>query len=100
MMMTYQFMSTALKAKKVRHLRTTKPRLPTTTSSMAGTEPGEGTMTIQLKTKKKFGQRHLLGQTCLSIWRYLDQKLFLTEPKLNLILLICYSFEFVCVDCK
>ena len=76
MMMTYQSMSTAPKAKKVRHLRTTKPRSPTTTSSMAGTEPGVGTMTVQLKTKKKFGQRHLLGQTCLSIWRYLDQKLF------------------------
>ena len=76
MMMTYQSMNTALKAKKVRHLRTKKPRSPTTTSSMAGTELGVGTMTTKLKTEKKFGQRHLLGQTCLSIWRYLDQSYF------------------------
>ena len=52
MLMTYQSMNTAPKAKKVRHLRTKKPHSPTTTLSMAGTKPGVGTMTMQLKLEE------------------------------------------------
>ena len=49
---------------------------PTTTSIVTKTEPGVPKMTVQWKTEKKFGQRHLRGQTCLSISRFLNQKLF------------------------